>query len=350
MAKKSIVGVVILVILWGSLMIIIPIQLLSFRSSLYDHINESRSFIYEPSSPSSIEKLYIDADEGNIEIRYINPPVDYFVLIDVNIALIGENLVGKSFDDYLNISWNNSSSQINLKLKIISDDWFNPLYWLKKEISIVVNIRKDIVFDIITNLTKGNFEITIPYGVSFRDLLTNVSNGNILYNFEHCSIQGNIIGTINNGNLIFKSNDVQYAQNSSWDINTREGNIDIEVFQYRDIGANTTGIFKVNKGDIFIYYKDNSADIGAMLEIPYGGEFMDKSGFPTCLLQVPGLICTLVDGFDFNRIAQTTYEGIFYFTSDDLLANIVKYYYNIRFEILEGDFDMDLTSIPSLFE
>ncbi|MFX1414640.1 MAG: hypothetical protein ACFFA2_12495, partial [Promethearchaeota archaeon] len=134
--------------------------------------------------------------------------------------------------------------------------------------------------------------------------------------------------------------------NSSWDINIREGNIDIEVLQYRDIGANITGIFKVNNGEIFVLYEDSSADIGAMLEIPYGGEFMDKSGFPTCVLQVPGLICPLVKGFDFNRIAHTTYEGIFYFTSDDLLLNIVKYYYNIRFEILEGNFDMDLTSIP----
>ncbi|MFW9784579.1 MAG: hypothetical protein ACFFFB_20025, partial [Candidatus Heimdallarchaeota archaeon] len=89
MAKKSIIGVVILVFLWSFLIIIIPIQLFSFRSSLYDHINKSCSFIYEPSSPSPIEKLCINADEANIEIRYIDPPVDYYVLIDVNIALIG---------------------------------------------------------------------------------------------------------------------------------------------------------------------------------------------------------------------------------------------------------------------
>ncbi|MFW9785021.1 MAG: hypothetical protein ACFFFB_22255, partial [Candidatus Heimdallarchaeota archaeon] len=155
MAKKIVIGVAILVILWGSLIIIIPIQLLSFRSSLYDHIYESCSFTYEPSSPASIEKLYINADEGNVEIRYIDPPVDYYVLIDVNIALIGENLAGQSYNDYLNISWNNSSFPVDFRMEIISDDWFNPLYWLKKEISIVVNIRKDIVFDIITNLTKG---------------------------------------------------------------------------------------------------------------------------------------------------------------------------------------------------
>ncbi|MFX0039103.1 MAG: hypothetical protein ACFFCY_10295 [Promethearchaeota archaeon] len=350
MLKKRIIGIILIVITGCSLIIFVPIQIISIHLSSYSTINEFSCFKYKPSSPSSIEKLYINSDVGNVEIRYIDPPVDYYALIDVNIVLNGQKVAGKSYGDYLNITWDNSSSPVNFRLEIISDDWFNPSLWLIQDVSIIVNLRKDIVFDILTNLTKGNFEITVPYPVSIGSIATNVSNGNILYDFEYCSIQENITVNINEGDLTFKINDVEYAHNNIWDLNVGKGNVNFEIFQNRDMGANITGLIKVNDGRVFILYEDNSADIGAILEIPYGDDFMDKDGFPTCISGVPNLDCTRVHGFDYPHIEATTYEGIVYFTSDDLLTNIVKGYYNIRFEIIQGYFDMNLKSIPFLFE
>ncbi len=350
MVNKSTIGAILLVILGFSLIIILPIHLISTELSSYNGFDESCSFIYNPSSPTPADSLYINVDEGNIEIRYINPPVDYLVLIEVNIVMVGSKLGGKSYTDYLNFSWYNSSSPTNFRMEIISNDWFNPFLWLTKEVDITVYLRKDIVFDIMTNLTKGDFELTVPWAASIGNLVTNVSNGNILYDFEYCLIQGNISGNINEGDLMFKSYDVEYIQKSSWDISVGKGNVNLEIYQDRDTGANITSLVKVNEGRVFILYDDYSADIGALLEIPYGGEFMDKSGFPVCISGIPILECTLVDGFVYSHIEPTTYEGIVYFISHDLLTNIVKHYYSIRFEILEGYFNMELTSIPSLFE
>ncbi len=346
MANKSDIIVILLVIIGFSFIIIFPISFLSINLSSYGLIEYSDSFTYKPSSPSSIEKLYINADEGNVEIKYVSPPVEYFALIDVNITLSGEKLAGKSYEDYIKILWDESGNTANLTLEIVSNDWFNPSLRLIKEVNILVTLKKDIVFDIITNLTKGNFKSVVPWGVATGDILTNVSNGNILYNFEQCFIQGNIIGNINDGDLIFKSNNVQYTQNSSWNINTREGNLHIEIFQYREIGANITGIFKVNSGDVFILYKDDSANIGAILEIPYGDTFMDRGGLPLCIRNAYNTTCTEVEGFDYDQITSDSVMGTVNFTSFDLLANIVKNYYSMRFEIIHGSFSMSLSSDP----
>lgn len=344
MAKKSIIGISLMIIIGFTLIVILPIQLILINLLPYGIINDSLSFPYNPSSPSSIEKLYINADEANVEIKYIDPEVDYYSLIEVNLMIIGVDLGGKSYEDYLNIQWNQSSSPANFTISIISDDWYNPSLWAKKEINIILNLRKDIVFSIITNLNEGNYEIAVPWEVSIGDLITNVSLGNISYDFEYNTFQGDIIGNLNDGDLIFKLNNVQYAQNSSWDINAGKGNLHIEVFQYRDIGANITGIFKVNNGDIFILYEDNSANIGAILEIPYGDPFMNREGLPLCIRSVYNTTCTEVEGFDYHQIASDSVIGTVSFTSFDLLANIVKNYYSMRFEIFQGSFGMSLSS------
>jgi hypothetical protein len=268
MSNKKLISITLMVIIGCSLIIIVPIQIISIRLSSYDTINKSCTFIYQPSSPSSIENLYLNVDEGNVEIRYIDPSVDYYALIEVDIELIGKNLAGKSYEDYLNISWYNSSSLANFRMEIISDDWFNPSLWLIKDVSIIVTLRKDIVFDIITNLIKGNYKITVPWPVSIGNLLTNVSNGNILYDFELCSIQGNITGITNKGDLVLKSHNVEYNQNCNWLLTSTAGDMNIEIYQEEEMGANITGTAMIIDGILNLFYEDNSANIGANFFFP----------------------------------------------------------------------------------
>jgi hypothetical protein len=310
MSKKRIIGIILMVILGGSLIIILPIQIISIRLSSYSNINESCSFIYQPSSPSSIEKLYINADVGNVVIRYIDPPVDYYMLIEVNIVLTGKNLAKKTYEDYLNISWNNSSSPTNFRLEILSEDWFNPSLWLIKDVSIIVNLRKDIVFDIKTNLIEGNYEITVPYAVSIGNLYTNVSNGNIYYDFEYNSIQGNITGKTNNGDLELKSYDVEYTQNSNWSLICTGGYMNIEIYQYKEMGANITGTAMINDGILDLFYKDNTANIGAILFFPLRSldPTLPQDGFNTIFQDTK----TWFISFDFPTI--NNYNLSFYVT------------------------------------
>ncbi|UCC19286.1 MAG: hypothetical protein JSV62_14465 [Promethearchaeota archaeon] len=281
MLKKRIIGIILIVIIGCSLIIFIPIQIISIHLSSYSTINEFYSFIYQPSSPFPIEKLYINADEGNIEIRYKDPPVDYYVLIEVNIELRGKNLEKKSCDDYLNILWYNASSPVNFILEIVSDDWFNPSLWLIKDVSIIVNLRKDIVFDLLTNLDEGDFEIIVPYAVSIGNLLTNVSNGNIYYDFVCSSIQGNITGITNNGDLELKSHNVEYTQNSNWSLISTGGYMNIEIYQYKEMGANITGTAVITNGELSLFYKDNTANIGACFFFPFlpMGVILPQEGF-----------------------------------------------------------------------
>jgi len=138
--------------------------------------------------------------------------------------------------------------------------------WLIKDVSIIVNLRKDIIFDINTNLIEGNYEITVPWTVSIGNIYTNVSNGNIFYDFEYSSIQGNITGITNNGDLELKSYDVEYTQNGNWLLISTGGYMNIEIYQYKEMGANITGTAII--GALNLKYIDNSFNIGALFTFP----------------------------------------------------------------------------------
>jgi hypothetical protein len=313
MLKKRFIGIILLVIIGCSLIIFVPIQIILIRLSSYSTINKSCRFIHQPSSPSSIEELNINSDVGNVEIRYIDPLVDYYVLIDVNIVLSGQNVAGRLYEDYLNITWNNSSSPINFNLEIISDDWFNPSLWLIKDVSIIVNLRKDIVFDIETNMIEGNYEITIPGAVSIGNILTNVSNGNILYDFEYGStMQGNITGITNNGDLELKSYNMEITQNCNWLLNITGGNLNIEIYQYKEMGANITCTAIISTGVIDLFYHDNNPNIGAIFY------------FPLSWWYIP----TTQPGFE-----STPLDNGFFYKSNDFPTNSN---YNISFYHLGG--------------
>ncbi len=71
MAKKGVIGIILMIIIGFSLVIIIPISSISLIFSSYRCIEENFSYDFEPSSPSPIEQLYIIADVGNIDIKYV---------------------------------------------------------------------------------------------------------------------------------------------------------------------------------------------------------------------------------------------------------------------------------------
>ncbi|NVM46536.1 MAG: hypothetical protein HWN79_16640 [Candidatus Lokiarchaeota archaeon] len=155
--------------------------------------------------------------------------MDYFALIDVDIVMSGAKLAQKSCDDYFKISWNTSSSLANFTIEIISDDWFNPSLWLKKEVNIIVNLRKDIVFDINATVKKGNVKISVPWGASVNNVEVNNVNGNILYDFDNCVIKGNIVGNITEGDFKLKSYNVECTQDVNWTLNNDGGDFNMSL-------------------------------------------------------------------------------------------------------------------------
>ncbi|MFX1327696.1 MAG: hypothetical protein ACFE91_06060 [Promethearchaeota archaeon] len=286
MEKKNIIGIATLIIFVFSLIITVPITFLTIVLSPYGIIDESYSFSYEPISPSTIEKLYITADVGNIEIRYIDPADDYYALIDVYFMMSGVKLARKSYEDYFNIQWNKSSSPANFTIQIISDDWFNPSLWLTKDVNIVVNLRRDVIFDISTIIKKGNLNITVPWGVYVNNIHANVIDGHTFYDFNQCVISGDVSANITEGNFNLRSYNMEYTQNCNWLLNIIGGDMNIEIYQYKEMGANITGTAIISTGVINLFYHDSSANIGAKLYFPLSWWYIPTTqpGFESTIL------------------------------------------------------------------
>jgi len=49
--------------------------------------------------------LNLNVDVGDIEIRYINPPVDYYAMVEVHIEMSGNNFAGKSYPDFFEVDF-----------------------------------------------------------------------------------------------------------------------------------------------------------------------------------------------------------------------------------------------------
>jgi hypothetical protein len=83
MANKAGKGIIIMIVFGMSLIISIPVFIISTTLSAYGKIIKSIPFYYKPSSSSFMKELNIVVDLGNIEIKYITEPVDYCIRIEI---------------------------------------------------------------------------------------------------------------------------------------------------------------------------------------------------------------------------------------------------------------------------
>ncbi|MFX1567036.1 MAG: hypothetical protein ACFFCV_01565 [Promethearchaeota archaeon] len=280
MANKRTFLIGLLMIFGFGLIIIVPIGVLSVNLSSYGKINYTNlPFEYTPDIPSSIERLNIDIDKGDIEIKYVEPPIDNYMSIYVNLEMTGPGLAGKDYSDFFDINWQNINSPVNFSMKFRSDINQVEVLSLIQNITIVVALRADIIFEIKTTVNEGNIELNIPYGVSVNNLEINTTNGNLFYDLNHCILQGNISGSTNNGDMKFIVNNIQCTQNVIWNLTTQDGKMDLQVYQYIEMGANITGsVFAEFLYDLI--YRDQSFKVGALFNFPLthwesGGQIID---------------------------------------------------------------------------
>jgi len=321
--NKITIVILILVILGFSLIITVPIFIISSNLSNYGSIDENLTFIYAPNSPSTVDELNINIDIGDVEIRYIYPPFDYYAKVEVDISMMGKIKVEKSYLDFFDVSWENESSLINFNLLLKSG--INPIEILPliKNITIIVEINAEIIFNLRTNIDQGNFKIFVPWGATISNLLVNITNGNILYDFNQCEIEGNITGSTLKGILELKTSNAQYNQNSIWTLSTHDGDMDIEIFHDEDIEANITGKASISNSGIFsLIYEDKKPSIGAMFILQPPPDWVSPVNYP---------------GFhtDFftERVVLTSYD----FPAEN--------FYNLSLSIIgNGYFDIDIRS------
>jgi hypothetical protein len=271
MANKAITAIIIMLVISFSLIISTPMVILSTILSPYGIISEELPFYYRPSSPSIIDELNINTDLGNVEIKYITEPVDYCAKIDVKIEMIGSGLAGKSYFDYFNIIWQNTSSHVNFTMRLKAGINQVEILSLIRNLSITVGLKASVICDINLNVNvQGDVRITVPWGISVENILINVSKGDIQVDFSNCIVDGNLMGLIQKeGDLELQSNNVQYLNNHTWFLNTQVGDILLYIFQYTDINGNISGTITHEQGHIKFKYQDSSINNGAYFKLYY---------------------------------------------------------------------------------
>jgi hypothetical protein len=271
MANKITLAISIVVIFGMTLIISIPIFIISTTLAPYGIIEESIPFYYNPSNSSFMKELNINTDIGEIEISYIYEPVVYSVKVELNLEMLGSGLAEKSYFDYFNVIWENISGFVNFTLEFKADIDQEELLSLITNVDIIVALKAEIICDInvIVNV-QGGVNIIVPWGVSIGSILTNISRGDIQFDLSDCIVDGNITGIIQiEGDLELKSNNVQYIHNNTWSLNTRVGDIVLEIIQYIDINGNISGTITHEQGYISFTYQDNRMNNGAYFTVYY---------------------------------------------------------------------------------
>jgi hypothetical protein len=264
MVKKIVALIVLTVVISFSLILSMPILILSETFSNYDSIDKTLSYYYTSSNTSSSTELNLLMDRSQVEVVYIDSSNDYSAKIEIHLELSGANVQGKSYLDYFNIVWQNESSQLNFTMVYNPSMDPNDILLLLKDISTVVYLRQDAVFNINAVIDEGKFDLLVPFMVTIENVNVNLDKGDIFFNFFFCQIGGNITGTVRTGNIDFIVKDVQYTQNGIWNLTIDNGDLLFDVFQQIDIGANITGSGQINVGELRVYYKDSNPRVGAL--------------------------------------------------------------------------------------
>ena len=256
--------------------------------------------------------LNINADIGEVEIFYIYEPVDYSAKVEVKIGMIGSGLAKKTYSDYFNIVWENTSGFVNFTLKFKAGlDQYQLLSFIKN-ISLIVALKTDVLcnINVIINV-QGGVNIIVPWGISVGNILTNISRGDIQYTFNYCILEGNVTGIIQDtGDIKIKSYDMEYIQNSRWSLYTNRGDIFIEINQNKATNANITGFITTVTGNYLFVYRDSTVDVGAYFILYI---HPDDYAFNQKISEIVGFAYMVlpVNGTDVYHITSDDYPSIY---------------------------------------
>jgi hypothetical protein len=336
MARREIIAIIIMIVFGFSIMISIPIFLITLGFSPYIYVDhqEYQDFIF---NSSTVIDLKLEIDVGNVDIKYTYDPVDYHARVFLNIEMIGQNIPSKNYTDYFNIGWDKTNSSCSLVMNLISNSGFNDSIWKEKDIYIVVSLNPVILFNINTTINNdGNVDLRVPGGIDINNIDVTIDTGNILLYLDLCYINGNMTGNTGTGKINFYLNNVQYTRNCVWNLKTNNddirpdiADIQIDIAQYNPIGFNVTGTAHTLLGDIIVVYYDENPEVGAIFTFYLAGNT------PT----------GTYNGFDQNYEidAGKWWLSRFIYDSDDYPA--IGNYNISLYRLQDGDYFMNLQNV-----
>jgi hypothetical protein len=272
---------------------------------------DSFNFYYEPSSPAPIEELLVNVDVGDVQIQYNSSDTPYYAKIEVSIAVSGLFMTETSYLDFFTPYtewWDNTSTPTSFDMNVLPETWFNPSHWFKSyNIDIIITLRTDVVYNIDAHTITGSLKMNVPEDVILNDTLLQVTTGGVLldtspntnfqgilnvqsitgsasvigqntsysYGFssgvttgdlhlylENCVLSHDLIGTVTTGAIFYTTYNLSFTQDSSINLQTTTGDINGNINQYEDLGANVTGNFLITTGWVNIVYVNDMSSIG----------------------------------------------------------------------------------------
>jgi len=270
MARREIIAITIIIIFGFGIIISIPIFLITVGFTPHYSIGDqlSREEVF---NSSAIIDFNLNIEFGDIEITYTNLPSDCHAKVDLNIDLIGQNILEKNYTDFFNIEWINTNNSFTFTMVLLAESKFNQVSWIEKEVSVIVTLNPNILFNInITIQNEGNVDLLVPWGVNINNIDAYIGKGDIAFDFNYCIIGGNITGIVGVGDIELNVINVKYTRNCIWNLTTNfegttitTGDIIIVIIQETAINVNVTGIVKTNRGEITLYYTDINPNVGA---------------------------------------------------------------------------------------
>jgi hypothetical protein len=270
-------------------------------------IDYENTYYYNPGAPSSVERINLNCDIGSLLIKYNTTPTDYYAQVDLDIHLEGILVKDSSFSDFFYIPvWDNVSSPITFTLDAKATTWF--YFGLLRQVKINLTLRTDVVYDINTQASTGALSMIVPEDVTLnntylasstgrislnaannvvfqsdvilssstgsislyanhvnfsKDLKVYSSTGSQYFNVSNCLIGEDFVCISSTGSIDFNSYNMKYTDGNLWYFESSTGDIDVTILQYTSIGSNVTGSILTSTGSIDIYYRDNSASLGA---------------------------------------------------------------------------------------
>lgn len=224
--KEIIAGIIIAIIIFGSISIIIPITLLASLGPFNYNYLGTISYSYD-SKEITATTLDISNRAGDISITYNH---NLSGLLEASIAVYGRKKA--TMDDAITFS----DSISNNKLQICFDSWSDIYNWfspkaIKYDLNVVINPQAAVDFYIISGSGRIFLDLYSPTNTTITDFNLISGSGDIdveiddNINFEVSDF--NVKTTSGNNHITFSDN-VNINANS-FSVKTGSGNIDLEV-------------------------------------------------------------------------------------------------------------------------
>lgn len=295
-------------------------------------IDESYNFVCQQSSPSPIEDLNLNVDIGRLVIGYNTSNTDLYVDLKVDLEISGLYMADKVYTNFFTPSsqwWQNTTpSTATFDMKMVPGVWFDPSHWfVSYNITVVVTLRTDIVYDISANTGTGVIICVVPDNVVINDLtmksgtgslelttginstvvedielqtgtgnikyigdqtilskglITDTGTGDVDIYFTNATMGGNFTFTTGTGDVLLSATNMLYTQDSYWSLSTGTGDVTVIIIQSQDMGADIYGAIETGTGSVDISYSDMSPSVGAKFSSTTGTggiTYINSTGF-----------------------------------------------------------------------